>query len=188
MKTITFPDGVLVALLSSLVGTVTFYGLSSFFGDNIAIRFVISGLSLVYILYLLRKSNERIGRILVVVTWIVITLISWALWTPAVLFVLTNLAMIWLTRSLYFYSSLFSSLTDLGLTALSVVIALWAATQSNNLFLTIWCFFLTQALFVMIPSSIKTNKNPTKIYSKEADFQHAYRVAESAVRKLSVNQ
>jgi uncharacterized membrane protein YuzA (DUF378 family) len=188
MKTITFPDGVLVALLTGLVGTVTFYGVSSVFGDNIAIRFIISGLTLVYILYLLRKSNERIGRVLIVTAWTVITFISWAIWIPPVLFVLTNLAMIWLTRSLYFYSSLFSSLADLGLTALSVVIALWAATHSNNLFLTIWCFFLTQALFVMIPSSIKTSKKPTVILNKEADFQHAYRVAESAIRKLSINQ
>lgn len=187
MKTTTFFDGVLVALVSSFIGSVSYFVLSALFADAIVMRLIISGLSTAYIIYLLNRSNERVGRITVLAIWSVITITSWFIWPPAVLFVLINLGAIWLIRCLYFYSSLFSSLADLGLTLLSIAIALWTASHTNSLFLTLWCFFLTQALFVMIPRSMKSSKNTSSNLNKEADFQHAYRVAEAAVQKLYSN-
>ena len=188
MKTTTIFDGDLVALISSFIGSAAYYILSSLFADNIVMRVLISGLSTAYILYLLSRSNERIGRITVIVAWSVITIVAWILWPPAPLFILINLASIWLIRSLYFYSSLFSSLADLGLNVFSIAAAFWAASHTGSLFLTLWCFFLTQALFVLIPSSMKPTATKASTVNQKADFQHAYRAAESAVQKLSNNQ
>jgi len=188
MKTTTFFDGVLVALVTSLVGSASHYVLSSLFADNLVIRFLISSLTLAYILYLLNRSNEKTGRITVIATWSVITILTWLVWPPAPLFILINLAAIWLIRSLYFYSSLFSSLADLALTTISIVVAFWAASHTDSLFLSLWCFFLTQALFVLIPSSMKASKPNTNATNHNADFQHAYQVAEAAVQKLSTHQ
>lgn len=187
MKIITFFDGVLVALVSSFVGSAVYYILSSLFADNLVIRFLISGLSLAYILYLLNRSNERIGRITVIAAWSIITITTWVIWPPAPLFILINLGSIWLIRSLYFYSSLISSFADLVLTVFSIAAAFWAASHTDSLFLTLWCFFLTQALFVMIPSNMKPAKTNTSTVNQEADFQRIYRAAESAVQKLSNN-
>jgi hypothetical protein len=52
--------------------------------------------------------------------------------------------------------------------------------------LGIWCFLLVQALFVFIPKSINRKPGATQAAHESADrFQHAYRAAETAVRKLS---
>jgi len=189
MKTATFVEGIFVALVSSFIGSVTYFSLSLLFADSVVIRLIISGLSLAYILYLLTRSNERIGRITVIVLWSIITMTTWFFWPPVIVFIVIHLGSIWLVRSLYFYSSLFSSLADLSLNILSIAIALWTASHTGSLFLTLWCFFLTQALFVMIPTSIKpsTNNNSSNLNSED-DFQRAYRVAQSAVRKLATNQ
>jgi hypothetical protein len=188
MKTTTFIDGVVVALVSSLVGTAVYYVLSSMFADNLVIRLLISGLTLTYVLYLLNRSNEKIGRITVIAAWSVITIITWLVWPSAPIFILINLAVIWLIRSLYFYSSLFSSFADLVLTAISIAIAFWAASHTGSLFLSLWCFFLTQALFVLIPSSMKATQMKTAATNSNTDFNHAYKTAEAAVQKLSTNQ
>jgi hypothetical protein len=53
-------------------------------------------------------------------------------------------------------------------------------------FLGIWCFFLVQALFVAIPKRINRKPGAVPAGHESADrFQHAYRAAETAVRKLS---
>ena len=193
MKKITFFDGVLVALVTSFIGSAAYFLLSSLFADNVIIRLLISVFSTLYITYLLKKSNETIGRIMVFSIWLLITLVSWLTWPPAVIFVMVNLASIWLIRSLYFYSSLFASLADLLLTFCSVAIAVWVASYTESLFLTIWCFLLTQALFVVIPSRITSNKNSRQHqYSAtqtnhQSQFQSAYHIAEAAIKKLSTH-
>ena len=185
MKTSTLFEGIIVALVGSFVGSVLYFALSSLFSDSFLIRLLISGLSFGYIVYLLSRSKERIGRITVITVWSVMVIALWLIWPPVTLFILMHLVAIWLVRSLYFYSSLFSSLADLALNGFSDAIALWAASHTGSLFLTIWCFFLTQALFILIPTGIKKT---TSTISNEDDFQHAYRAAETAVRKLSTNQ
>jgi hypothetical protein len=49
--------------------------------------------------------------------------------------------------------------------------------------LAIWCFFLVQALFIVIPKGAR--RTPGAAQADEDRFQQAYRVAESAVRNLS---
>jgi hypothetical protein len=189
MKTATFIEGVFVALVSSFIGSVAYYILSSLFADSVVIRLIISGISFAYILYLLTRSNERLGRITVITLWSIITIITWFFWPSTIVFILIHLGSIWLVRSLYFYSSLFSSLADLCLNVVSIAITFWTASYTGSLFLTLWCFFLIQALFVMIPTSIKPSTHTTSSnLNNEADFQRAYRIAQSVVRKLSTNQ
>ena len=189
MKSSSLFEGVFVALISSFIGSVVYFSLSSLFSDSFLIRLLISGLSFGYILYLLSRSKERTGRITVIAVWTISVISLWFIWPSITLFVLMHLIAIWLVRSLYFYSSLFSSIADLVLNGFSVAIAFWAAGHTGSLFLTIWCFFLTQALFVLIPTHIKkTISNTSPSLKNEDEFQHAYRAAEAAVRKLSTNQ
>jgi hypothetical protein len=92
---------------------------------------------------------------------------------------------VWLIRSLYFYSSVLSALADLALNALSVIAAVWAVRQTGSVFLSFWCFFLVQALFVAIPAAMQRNKHGPAEAESEDRFQQAYRVAESALRNLT---
>jgi hypothetical protein len=188
MKSSTLFEGIVVALIGSFIGSIIYYALSSLFSDSFLIRLLISGLSFGYILYLLNRSKERIGRITVIAVWSVSVISLWFIWPPITLFILMHVIAIWLVRSLYFYSNLFSSLADLALNGLSIAIAFWAAGHTGSLFLTIWCFFLTQALFVLLPTSIKKSTPDSAMsFKNEDEFQKSYRAAEAAVRKLSTN-
>lgn len=187
MKTATFFEGIFVALVLSFVSSVVLFTLSSIFPISILIRMIITGITFAYILYLLSRSKERVGRIMVITVWFVSMTVLWFAWPPITLFILAHLTSIWLVRSLYYYSSLFSALSDLALNYFSVAIAFVVAGHTNRMFLTLWCFFLIQALFVMIPKNMKkkfTTKSSTP-FKKDDEFQHAYRAAQAAVRTLS---
>jgi len=186
MKTATFFEGVLIALIVSFMSSVLLFTLSSFVPSNILIRGLISGISIAYILYLLSRSNERIGRIIVMTVLLISIITLWFVWPAITFFILGHMTIIWLVRSLYFYSSLVSSLTDLALTFSSLLIAFAVASHTDSLFLTLWCFFLIQALFVLIPKSIpKPNSSSSISLNNEDEFQHSFRAAQAAVQQLS---
>lgn len=185
MKKATFIEGVGIALVSSIVVAAIFTTISPLFFAGELFRVLVAGLSFFYILYLFLRSKERTGRITVISIWFVITLSSFVFVQSLLLYIVIQLLMIWLMRSLYFYSSIFSSLTDLSLTGLSLVVAVWAWSVSGSLFLTFWCFFLVQALFVFIPKNfIARNKSEYIEMPADDRFEHAYHTAEIAVSKL----
>ncbi len=153
---------------------------------GLPLRILIAGLGLGYVLYLLKRSGYRIGRLT--------TLAAWALLAGAIgfvqpalpLYLLVHVGALWLIRSLYFYSSVLAALADLGLNAASVVAAVWALRYTGSVFLGIWCFFLVQALFAAIPPALPRNQNIPGEPEAEDRFQQAYRVAEAALRHLDV--
>ena len=187
IKNATFFEGIMIAIISSFIGSIAYFALSTIFSDSIIIRLLISGFGLAYLLYLLSRSRERIGRISVILIWSVMVITLWFFWPPITLFILFHMIAIWLVRSLYFYSSLFSALADLSLHGLSIAAAFWAASHTGSLFLTIWCFFLTQALFVLIPTQLSSKSNKSIPINNDAQFQRAYQAADAAVRKLSTH-
>lgn len=187
MKKFTFWNGVVIALLGSLMGSIGFYAISFLFSEDSAIRLLSSGLAIAYILYLLSKSQEPIGRITVLSIGFVLWAMLWVFYPPFILFLVLHVLAIWLVRSLYGYASLFSALADLGLNVLSIAAAFWALHHTGSLFLTLWCFFLAQALFVFIPTGKRPYPDKTNLSNDEADFKRAYQTAEAALRKLSTH-
>lgn len=189
MKQATFSEGILIALFSSVAAAAIFITMSAIFFAEDIFRFLVAGLSFTYILYLLLRSHERFGRVTITVVWFIVTL-STAIFTPSLMLYLSvQLIMIWLIRSLYYYNSVLTSLIDLGLVGLSMMTAIWAWTVSQSIFLTFWCFFLMQALFIYIPKKISMNKSEKNKKSIQDDkFEYAYRSAELAVRKLTSNR
>lgn len=182
----TFWEGVVVALIVSVTGAIGFFASSFIFPEDCAIRLVISGSAFIYSLYLLSRSRERIGRITVMLSWCILSAAVWLFDPPLTLFLILNVLSIWLISSLYFYSTLFPSLADLGLCLFGIASAFWALHHTGSLFLTFWCFFLTQALFVVFPAGNKqTVADKAGISNSEAEFKHAYQAAEAAVRKLA---
>lgn len=186
MSKVTFWEGVVIALIASVIGSIAFFALSVLFSEDCTIRLLTSGLAIAYSLYLLSLSQERTGRVTVMLTWFVLVMALWLFSPPLSLFLILHVFVIWLIRSLYCYASLFSSLADLGLNALSLSSAFWALHHTGSLLLTFWCFFLVQALFVYIPTGIKRPRpDKENIVNSESTFNHAYQTAEAAVRKLS---
>jgi len=181
-----FFEGAGLALIVSIVGAVGFFGLSTLFGSTGIFRLTIAVLSLIYILYILSRSHERVGRVTVVTGWLFIAGINWIFAPSLLLYLVIHLIMIWLIRSLYFYSSLLSSLADFCLTGFSLAAAVWAWSMSQSLLLSFWCFFLVQALFSLIPSQIKNNKSKATTNAHPQDsFERAHQLAEKTLRKMT---
>lgn len=185
MKNTSFNEGVAVALFSSIIVAALFSLISYLLLGGGAFKLLIAGISFFYIMYLLLRTKERTGRIAVVLIWFVTTLLSLVFSPSLFLYVSIQLFMVWLLRSIYFYNSIFSALIDLALTGMSVAVAVWAWIVSGSMFLTIWCFFLVQALFVFIPKTFSAKGKSESITNMENDrFEYAYHAAEMAVEKL----
>jgi hypothetical protein len=189
MKRPGFMEGVALALGVSVLASVLFTVLGPVFGSAAILRLLIAASSLAYISYLLSRSQERVGRVTTLAAWTVLAFALWWLEPPLLLYVLGHAGFIWLIRSLYFHAGVLSALADLGLNGLALTAAVWATLQAGSLFLSLWCFFLVQALFTGIPKRIgRTPQDRQPDPDDEDRFQHAHRVAEGALRRItSVN-
>lgn len=185
MKQPGFWEGVIVALIASISGAMTYFGLSMFINAENALSMVISLLASAYILYLLSRSRERTGRVTVMVFLVMSLTAIWLFDAP--LSVLINLVLlgIWLIRSLYFHGSLFAALADLGLCGFSLAAAFWTLHHTGSLFLSFWCFFLSQALFVLITIRPNQHSNNSILLGNKTVFNRAYQTAQAAICKLS---
>lgn len=177
-----FFSGVAVAFVFAVVGAALFASLTPWFSASLAIRVIATVLGGGYLLYLLWRSAERTGRIVTVTAWCTsAAAVGWL--TPTLpMFLIAHVVLIWLVRSLYFHSSIVTALYDLGLGALALAVAIWAAKSSNSLFLTTWCFFLVHALFVVLPRG-----TPASAPAEDANqqtFQRAVRSARAAIHRL----
>jgi hypothetical protein len=184
MKRPTFFYGVVVALAIAVSAGALFSTFAPLLGEGTALRLIVAAMGLAYLICLFRRGVESTGRITTVALWFVVSAITWLTAPPIAVYVLIHAGMLWLVRSLYFYSSAFPALLDLGLSALSVSAASWAMTRSGSLFLAVWCFFLVQALFVVIPHRLG---RPARRGADEFDndaFERARRRADAALRQL----
>jgi hypothetical protein len=180
MKRPTFFEGVLVALVMSLVGSVLFTILSPLMGGEGVLRWLIAGMSLGYVVYLLKRSHEPVGRLTMVLGWTLLATVIGFFKLSLPVYLIVHLLGVWLIRSLYFYAGLLPALFDLGLSALSLATGFWAFFHSGSLFLSIWCLLLVQALFVAIPINIRSNATETESQSVSGErFEQAHRSAQS---------
>ncbi|MDH3428677.1 MAG: hypothetical protein OEM50_12700 [Gammaproteobacteria bacterium] len=185
MKRPSFFHGVIVAAVLGFFASAVAATLTPFIGLGAALRLVIPALALAYLLYLVTRSTERVGRITTLSLWGTLAAATWWVAPPLPLYLLIHVGAIWLIRSLYFYSGVLPALMDFGLNALSVSAAVWAATRSGSVFLASWCFFLVQALFVMIPPAIKRPQvRQRSAAAGNERFEHARRQADQALRQL----
>jgi hypothetical protein len=179
----TFLEGTIVALGAALAGTLAYGAFHLVLPGAVALRLLIAGLGLGYLLYLLGRSRERVGRLTTLAVWLAAAGLLWVLPAPLPLYLLAHLAMLWLARSLYFHQGPLAGLADLGLTGSGVIAAVGAYLHTGSLFLSLWCLFLVQALFVFIPR--RTEAGGGKGTDEEDRFRRAHRAAEAAVQRLS---
>lgn len=184
MKRPGFFEGAALAFGLSFIGSLAHGALNLFLPDSLVLRLVIAGLSLAYLLYLLRRSSERVGRLTTLAAWFAMAAAVW-LWPLSFpLYVLAHLGTLWLARSLYFHGSLTAALADAVLSGLALIAALWAARETQSLFASLWCFFLVQALFSSLPNPVPGGRNRVGP-APEDRFEQAHCAAEAALRRLS---
>ena len=186
MKTPTVLEGVGIALAASVAGSVAYTALAAVAGGG-ALRLVVAGLALGYVLYLLARSPGRVGRVTALGAWGAAALLVWLAAPPLALYLLLHLGGLWLLRSLFFHSSLFSAAADLGLSLLALAAGIWALAHTGSLLLGIWCFFLVQALFVAIPTSLvrPAASGRHEGEGRRGEFRKVGRRADARVRALT---
>ena len=180
----SFGQSIVVGLVMSVSGAALLTVLASFLGTGTALRTVIALLGLAYVLFLIGKSGERVGRVTTLACWIVAALVAWLAGLPLIAYALVHVGLVWLVRSLYYYSGVLPALADFGLSVLGVMFAVWAARHTGSAWLAFWCFFLAQAFFVLIPASL-SGRASERANETDQSFNRAHRAAEAAVRRLS---
>lgn len=180
-----FMGGVGVALVMSVFAALS----HSVFGWLLPISLMgyllVIALGLAYLLYLLSRSRHKTGRLTTVALYIVIAMSMTVTGMSMTWLLIVVLAMVWLVRSLYFYNSLLSALLDMGLTLISVSIAVAAWLHTDSLFLFVWCLMLVQACFIWIPADWRPKKTVLESIRSSDRFDRALRAAKSASQKLA---
>ena len=185
MKRPSFLEGVAVALAAGVAGSLVYTALTLVAPDLGSLRLVVGAIGLGYVLYLLSRSRQRVGRVTTVAAWLAAAALAWLAQPPLLVYLLAHLGMVWVIRSLYFHASLLSAVADLGLSVLSLAAAAWALVHSGSLFLAIWCLFLVQALFCLIPPGLGPRPRGKPPGRDAGDrFEYAHQAAETALRRL----
>jgi hypothetical protein len=185
MRRLTFFHGAVAAALFAVAGSVAVTALTpiAIFGGFY--QLLVAALGLAYLLYMFSFSSERIGRLTTLSLWAGMSLTLWFFDTPFGLYLMAQIGALWLVRSVYFYSSALSALIDLALNVVAVASAYWAAVHTGSVFLTLWCFFLVQALFVAIPPELRRQSRRSPVsHPNTENFERARLRAEKAIRQL----
>ena len=179
MKQITFTEHTIVALLIA-VGTAALMTLAErFFVPSSFVPMGVMGMTGAYLGYLIARSSEATGRIVLGTFWLVASLIAIST-LPAIVFIVMQLFFVWIVRSLYYHSGVLAALVDGLLTVVAAGAAIWAA-QTGSYFLAIWSLLLVMGCFVWIP---QLHRKPQEIASTDVSFNEARHLAEAAMKKL----
>ncbi len=186
MKHPGFLEGVAVAMSAALTASVAHPVLSPLFGSEWTLRLIIGGLGLGYVLYLLHRAREHVGRITTTAVWLLLAGLTASFISSLTLYLAAHLGMVWLVRTLYHRSGVLAAVADLALNTLAWMGGVWALLHSGSLFLGVWTFFLVQALFVVVPRRSGAGKAADTTAPRHPDpFQQAQRNAETALRRLA---
>lgn len=185
MKSPSFWDGVVVALIAAVTGEILFTALPWFIGWWSVQRLVIGLLSLGYLLHLLRRAPGKTGRVSLLLLWFIASLAAVVFEIDIIFYLLMQLGFIWLARSCYFRHNLIGAMADLGLHTLAFATGIWAYARSGSVFLTLWTFFLVEALFPLLPGTAPENAGNFQGDSAvNTRFEQAHRTALAALQRL----
>ena len=187
MQRPTLFEGILVALvLSLLVGPIVVL-LQSLVGSLLAWKAVVVLTASTYIGYLLAQSGRRKGRVTLGLGALVVLLAVLLLNVRMTTMLLVALALIWGIRSFAYSRSLLAAALQGGVCLLGWAAARLVLEHSGHFALALWSFFLVQAAFVFIPTRM-THQPAVERYKASTDladsFMHAYQAAEQALGRL----
>jgi hypothetical protein len=184
MRTHSFWRQLLLALALSVLGVILHTTLSMFLGVSVSIRLSLLTLTLAYLLFLIQGSPVRSGRLMATLAYFGLCGLLIVLNPPLWLWLLLLTGFIWLLRSLQSYDSLIPAAIDALLCALALAAAIATARHSGSLFLSLWSYFLFQALLTLLP--VTRNTGSVAAPSNDVDFDTSHRNAEAALRRLSL--
>ena len=146
---------------------------------------VVMVITLLYCGYRLIRSEHRAGTFSLATVALLSLMTIWAIDWSDQLLLISAIGVIWGIRSWTTYRRPLPTLLDLLLTLSALAAALWAFSI-NGIIAAVWCFFLLEALCVLIPQSSAQPSDDTAINDDDSNarFNQAHRNAETALRAL----
>jgi len=179
----SFLEGALVALATATAGSALYTGLRLLLPAAYALAIALAALGLGYLLYLLARTREPAGKVILVLIWLAATGTSLALVPDALTQAAVQLGLVWITRVWCFHRTPAAALLDLGLILAGGLAALWAIAHAGSLFLALWTLMLIQAVFGAIPAR-PGHAAPVGAATAPDPFDLARRAAESALSRI----
>lgn len=183
MKKPAVIDGIIVALVLSILAAgflpVAVWVLST----RLAVAAVSAVIALAYIAYLLRLKKNRAGTFFLwtlAAVWAVVGTYVFSL--PA--YLLSLAGAIWLVRWISVGGGILRGMFDAALTAASMGFAAYAVAISGSVAAGLWCFLLLQSLWTLIPNSVSTCSIKIGKGARPCSFDRAHSAAEEALRDL----
>jgi hypothetical protein len=173
-----------VALALSIIGAIMFHATAIFIGSGTALRLVIAASALAYAVLLMRGLRARSGRVLAIAAWLALDIALFVFQPPLLFWLLAQAFAIWLLRCWCCYGSVVTAFADGALCLFALAAAMVGASHSHSVFLALWSFFLVQALFVLIPETLRP-RIAVASPDDEDRFDQAHRSAEAALRRLT---
>lgn len=175
-----------VGLAISLAAAAMLHLLRPLFGSADALRLILLGTAAAYSMWLLHAAQARVGRMVAALGLGALSL-GLLLWNPGIwTWIVGLLGYLWLLRCLYRHDSLLAAAVDGGLVLLALAVALASLEHTRSLWLTLWCYFLTQSLHHAIPSGWGARPAPGERASADnTSFDQAYRASEAAFSRLA---
>lgn len=187
MKRPSLLEGILVALVCSLVVSPLAVVLQILYGSMLAWKAVIVVLTCLYVGYLLVQSDKRQGRITLGLLAPALLLGGLLCGLQTSTLLILSIGLIWCIRSFAYSRSLLSVLLQGVVCALGCGAMFTVYSSSRSPGLALWSFLLVQATFVWIPAQLsrRSTATPSAAPGSPADgFTRAYQAAEHALRRL----
>ena len=176
-----FAEGAGVAFALSLMATLIYRGSAVLLGTSVSLATLFVLLLSLYALYLLKRSNRSAGKPTAVIAFISFALLLNSLSLPLAIVAGVLMPAVWVLRCFFYRQGVIDSVLDLGLSAAALIAAIAAATATQSIFITVWTFFIVQALHVSIPLLGEAPGRPT---NPAQQFECAYTSAETAIRQF----
>lgn len=170
----------LIGAAISAVVALLYHALAPWTGAASGLRFALLLAASLHLLWLLRTGSS--GRVLTTLAWLLLAGALLLLNPPLPLWLLALVGATWLLRALSTHCGL-HALGSALLTALSLAAGVVTALHTNSLLLSLWSYFLLQALHVWLPQRATV---VAAADASEHDFESSLRRAETALRQLSL--
>ena len=175
----SFVEGVFVALTLSALGSIAYFIGSVILGAIVGVTPIVAMVAGAYALYLVKRSTVRSGKL--IAASVVVVLTGAFVLVPVSLFLLigTIIFGLWMLRACMFRSGVLDTVGDFLLIGTSVAASALTMLHTQSLFISLWTFFIIQALHIYLPVSIESEEKGT---GHERKFDHAFKKAERALR------
>ncbi|WP_444995242.1 hypothetical protein [Aliikangiella sp. IMCC44359] len=184
MKTISLTQSIFIGLCLSIVGAVGFQTMSWVLPEGDVLQIILSTINFVYIAYLLFNSSHKTGRLSCLILYSTANIILLLAFISHEILLIFLCSSIWLARSIFFQKNLLASIIDALLILIGYSVALWTLSTTHSWFLTLWCFYLIQTLFIYIPQLTRIKKKQDNSLPDNQAFQIAYKNATNAIKRI----